>query len=183
MTTETPSDTARFAERAERFAALLTTDLHRGAPTPCTGWSVRDVVDHVVATQRDFLVRQGLLAADAPTPTDFDAHRREVLDVLGRDDVAGRAYDGYFGPTTVGATMADFYGWDLLVHAWDVAAATGQQWDVSDAEAAELDATADGWGGALYGEGICAPAVAVPADAPARDRLLGRLGRDPSWRP
>ena len=80
-------------------------------------------------------------------------------------------------------TMADFYGWDLVVHGSDVARATGQEWSVSDAEAADLHATADGWGPALHSEGVCADAVEVGPDASVTDRLLARLGRDPGWQP
>ena len=85
--------------------------------------------------------------------------------------------------TTIAATMADFYGWDLVVHGSDIARATGQRWTVGDEEAARLHATADGWGGALYSEGVCGPPVEVAEDASATDRLLARLGRDPRWRP
>jgi uncharacterized protein (TIGR03086 family) len=106
-----------------------------------------------------------------------------VAAVLSRDGVAEREYDGYFGRTTIGATMADFYGWDLVVHGSDIARATGQEWSVSDEEAAALHATADGWGDALHSDGVCAEAVPVPEDASASDRLLARLGRDPRWEP
>lgn len=105
------------------------------------------------------------------------------MDLLGVESVAEREYDGYFGRTTIGATMADFYGWDLVVHGSDVARATGQQWLISEDEAAALHATADGWGEALYSEGVCAAPVKVAQDASPTDRLLARLGRDPHWRP
>jgi uncharacterized protein (TIGR03086 family) len=111
------------------------------------------------------------------------AHAATVAGVLAQDGVAEREYDGYFGRTTIAATMADFYGWDLVVHGSDVARATGQDWSVSEAEAASLHATADGWGDALHSEGVCADPVAVPDDASTTDRLLARLGRDPGWRP
>jgi uncharacterized protein (TIGR03086 family) len=103
--------------------------------------------------------------------------------VLSRDGVAEKEYDGYFGRTTIAATMADFYGWDLVVHGSDIARATGQEWSVTDEEAAALHRTADGWGDALYSDGVCAEAVPVPDDASASDRLLARLGRDPGWAP
>ena len=99
------------------------------------------------------------------------------------DGVAEHEYDGYFGRTTIAATMADFYGWDLVVHGSDVARATGQDWSVSEEEAASLHATANGWGHALHSEGVCADPVPVPDDASTTDRLLARLGRDPGWRP
>lgn len=148
---------------------------------------MRDVVAHVIDTQRDFLTRQDLDPGPGPDLTDpvgaWHRHRAGVAEVLAGEGVADRAYDGYFGPTTIGETMADFYGWDLVVHGGDVARATGQPWSVTDEEAAALHATADGWGEALHSEGICSPAVAVPDDASATERLLGRLGRDPRWRP
>jgi uncharacterized protein (TIGR03086 family) len=186
-TTNAPTggDTAAaFRERADRFASAL--ELAGGrwdAPTPCDGWTVADVVAHVVDTERDFLDRHGL---PVPEPSGDDpaarwrSHAGAVAAVL-TEDVAARSYDGYFGPTTIGATMADFYGWDLEVHAWDVAVAGGASYEVPDADT--LSALADGWGPALHSEGICGPPVAVPDDASASDRLLGRLGRDPGWTP
>ena len=125
-------------------------------------------------------VRQPDLADPAAA---WRAQRAHVTSVLEADGVAAREYDGYFGRTTIAATVADFYGWDLVVHGSDVARATGQEWSVSDAEAADLHATADGWGAALHSEGVCADAVEVGADASVTDRLLARLGRDPGWRP
>jgi len=188
MTNSTTSSAQLFTERAEQFSSILDAAGGRwDAPSPCEGWAVRDVVGHVIETERDFLQRHDLLDSPVPSLTDpaaaFRTHAADVVGVLGRDGVADRAYDGFFGPTSIGATLAEFYGWDLVIHGWDVARATGQDWSISEAEALALGADADGWGDALYGEGICAGPVPVPDDAPAQDRLLGRLGRDPGWRP
>lgn len=178
----------KFTEQADAFAAILAAaDQRWDAPTPCAGWTVRDVVEHVIQTEREFLARQGLDPGEAPELLDpaaaWRSHVSSVTGILGRAGVADREYDGYFGRTTIAATMADFYGWDLLVHGSDVARATGQPWSISDQEAAALHATADGWGDALYSEGICSAAVPVADDASATDRLLARLGRDPRWEP
>ncbi|WP_457205740.1 TIGR03086 family metal-binding protein [Nocardioides sp. P5_C9_2] len=177
-----------FIDRTERFGTILdAVDGRWDAPTPCDGWSVRDVAAHVVETERDFLTRQGFDVGAAPDATDpvaaWHAHTAAVARILAQDGVAEQEYDGYFGRTTIAATMADFYGWDLVVHGSDIARATGQDWSVSEAEAAALHATADGWGDALHSEGVCAPAVPVPDDASPTDRLLARLGRDPRWTP
>lgn len=177
-----------FAARAARFTTILdAAGSAWDAPTPCEGWSVRDIVAHVVDTQRDFLAQQGLDAGPVPELTDpcaaWRAHLDHVRAVLGQDGVADREYDGYFGRTTVSTTMTDFYGWDLVVHGSDVARATGQAWSIGEDEASALHATADGWGDALYSEGICAAPVEVAPDAGVTDRLLARLGRDPHWQP
>lgn len=174
--------------RADTFAQIL--DGAEGqwdAPTPCDGWTVRDVVVHAIETERDFLEQRDLSPGPAPDLDDprraWREHAAAVAAVLDRDGVAEREYDGWFGRTTIAATMADFYGWDLVVHGSDVARATGQEWSVSDEEAAALQRTADGWGDALHSEGVCADPVPVPDDASASERLLARLGRDPGWRP
>jgi uncharacterized protein (TIGR03086 family) len=194
-TTTTDRHLTLFQQRADRFTQVLdAVDASGGrwdAPSPCEGWSARDVVGHVLGTQRAFLELHGL-SQDLGAGPDTDltdpaaawrAQRAHVTSVLAADGVADREYDGYFGPTTIAATMADFYGWDLVVHGSDVARATGQEWSVSETEAADLHATADGWGPALHSEGVCADAVAVGADASVTDRLLARLGRDPRWEP
>ena len=177
-----------FTERAEAFAAILDrAEPQWDAPTPCDGWTVRDVVAHVIDTERDFLEQHDLAPGPLPDRSDpaaaWRAHAAAVVGVLGRDGVGEVEYDGYFGRTTIAATLADFYGWDLVVHGSDIARATAQEWSVSDEEAARLHATADGWGDALHSEGICAEAVEVADDATTTDRLLARLGRDPAWRP
>lgn len=186
--TATNATAQHFTDRAGSFAAIIEAAGGRwDAPTPCEGWTVRDVVVHAIETERDFLARQGFEVGEAPEVSDpaaaWRAHAATVAGVLAQDGVAEREYDGYFGRTTIAATMTDFYGWDLVVHGSDIARATGQGWSVSDAEAASLHATADGWGDALYSEGVCAGPVPVPDDASATDRLLARLGRDPRWRP
>ena len=177
-----------FAERADDFAAILDgADQQWDAPTPCEGWTVHDIVVHVVDTQREFLERHDLGTGPRPDLDDpvgaWGTHSAHVAGVLGEGDVAGREFDGYFGRTTIAATMAAFYGWDLVIHGSDIARATGQSWSISDDEAAAMHATADEWGDALYSEGVCSAAVPVPDDASTTDRLLARLGRDPQWRP
>ena len=169
-----------FRERADRFSAILAGVNGRwDVASPCENWTVGEVVHHVVETERDFLVRQGLNLDDAGTTDprqNWELHRQQVTDLLGQDGLAERHYDGYFGPTTIGESVSNFYGWDL-------AAATGQQGAITPAEAEQLLEGAEGWGEALYSEGVCRPAVQVPADADVVDRLLAKLGRDPRWTP
>ncbi|MBC8092962.1 MAG: hypothetical protein H7Y15_13685 [Pseudonocardia sp.] len=96
------------------------------------------------------------------------------------DDVLHRGFDGAFGPTTIGATLADFYGFDMVVHRWDLARALGTDTTFTAGEMDLMEASIAVFGHHLYGEGICAPAVTVPVDASRQDRLLGVLGRDPA---
>jgi uncharacterized protein (TIGR03086 family) len=173
-----------FRARASRFSAVASAAAgHWDAPSPCADWTAGDVVRHVIETEQDFLNRHGLTVA-APEGTDpaqaGDEHLQQVLTLV-TPEVAAREFDGYFGPSTIGDTLADFYGWDLAVHAWDLASATGQPDPIDDAEAEALLKGAEGWGDALYSEGVCGPAKPVSPDAGPVERLLATLGRDPHW--
>jgi len=152
------------------------------APSPCEGWSARDVLGHVVSTQREFLTGRGVDLGEAP---DLDAdpaaawrdHARRVAEALADDALPQRAFDGFFGPTTVGATFEQFYVWDMLVHRWDLARAVGADDALSDAELGTIEAGADSFGEALHLDGICRPAVEPPAGADRQAQVLARLGR------
>ena len=151
-------------------------------PSTCEGWTVRDVVRHLVQTQREFLTERGVDLGEEP---DVDAapaaawrtHARRVAAAVADEAVAEQGYDGYFGPTTVGATLEQFYVWDMVVHRWDVARSVGADPALTDAELDRVEAGADAFGDALYMEGICRPAVEPPADADRATRVLARLGR------
>jgi len=66
---------------------------------------------------------------------------------------------------------------DMVVHRWDIATATGIDGGLSDDELDRIEAGADSFGEALYMDGVCKPGVEAPADAPRQQRVLARLGR------
>lgn len=179
QTTTTLTDLYR--DRSAAIADLLASTTAWDSPTPCEGWTVRDLVDHLITTQRDFLAERDLHvpAASLEDPARaWTQHTGEVLVLLGRPGVGETEYDGYFGRTTVAATMATFYGWDLLVHRWDLARALGADEEFTDQELDQIEAEVDGFGEALYSSGICAPPVTVGESEPRQVRVLARLGRD-----
>ncbi|WP_369218219.1 TIGR03086 family metal-binding protein, partial [Streptomyces flavofungini] len=69
---------------------------------------------------------------------------------------------------------------ELVVHGWDLARATGQEYapDKASLEGARalLAPVGDGGEGGLFG-----PPVPVPEGAPLLDRVIGLSGRDPGW--
>ena len=71
---------------------------------------------------------------------------------------------------------------DYLAHGWDVARATGQSYgiDAATANAVLPHVTAIAAEGSV--EGLFGPAVPVPDDTPAFDRVIALSGRDPAWR-
>ncbi|MGL4746052.1 MAG: TIGR03086 family metal-binding protein [Dermatophilaceae bacterium] len=73
---------------------------------------------------------------------------------------------------------------ELTVHAWGLAAATGQRLEVDDDQLGLVELFF-----ALFGqeprpgEGPFGPHAPVPDDATRLDTVLARTGRDPRWRP
>ena len=188
MTSPTTSPGTSIASAHPAADRPLTAVLDAVAPdawdrsSTCEGWTVRDVVRHLVQTQRDFLTERGVDLGEEP---DVDAdpaaawriHARRVAAAVADEAVAEEAYDGFFGPTTVGAALEQFYVWDMVVHRWDVARSVGADPVLTDAELDRVEAGADSFGDALYMEGICRPGTEPPADADRATRVLARLGR------
>ena len=151
-------------------------------PSPCEGWSARDVLSHVVDSQRGFLVGQGI---ELPTVTlgldpaqAWRRHAAALREALTDPAVAGREYDSYFGRTTVGETLLGFFGLDLVVHRWDLATAAGLDERLSDDELGFVEERADSLGDALYSDGVCRAGVEAPPGADRQTRVLARLGRE-----
>lgn len=171
-----------WTDLATPFTRVVDDVAYWPAPSPCEGWSAADVLAHVIETQRDFLTRHGVDLDGAPDvaadpPRAWGEHAATMRDRLADDAVAALGIDGFFGPTTIGATMLAFYGFDLLVHRWDLARAAGRDERFSDAELDTIERAVDGFGEHLYGDGICKPGVAVKAGSGRQERLLARMGR------
>jgi uncharacterized protein (TIGR03086 family) len=118
----------------DRLVGLLEPD-DLARPTPCTGWSVADLLAHSVGQHRGFAraVRTGDAPAEAyeAVPWSRAAWRESVddlLDAFGGADPSGVAHQVELRPGQpipvrfiVGAQLLD-----SAVHAWDLAAALGR---------------------------------------------------------
>ncbi|TQM57374.1 TIGR03086 family metal-binding protein [Humibacillus xanthopallidus] len=173
-----------YSRLADRFGAVVDrlADADWERDSPCESWTARDVLHHVVSTQRDFLAQHGFDASigtevEADPRAAWHAHDERLRVLLADPAVAAHEYDGVFGRTTVGASIVTFYGFDLVVHRWDIAAAAGLDERFDDRELDMIESSADGFGEHLYDDGVCKPAVSTPADADRQVRILARLGR------
>lgn len=163
------------------------------SPTPCEGWTVRDLVNHVVMTNRMSVSLLHGASADEIRATWGD-------DFLGEDPMASfldsvatqRAAfgeDGALERTCDHPTQGDTPGWQLLgfriadqgLHAWDLARAVGAD-EQLDPELVELLYAAmapmadDLAAGGIFGEGRSST---LPEDAPVQAKLLDVAGRRP----
>lgn len=154
-------------------------------PSPCEGWTARDVVRHVVDTQGTFLGLVGRTLGDTP-PVDDDplAAWSAARDVVQADlDDPARAaagFEGFFGPTTFEQAVRDFLCTDLVVHGWDLARATGLDERLDPAEVRRLAELLPTFGDALRGPSAFGPPLDPPPGADEQARLLAFLGRQPS---
>jgi uncharacterized protein (TIGR03086 family) len=179
-------DPVQLFQRATARAAAVMGGVTPGqltAATPCSAWSVQQLIDHMTGST-DYLL--AALAGEQPaarrgaTADDYRAGVAAVLDALARPGALDQrcmsplAFEWSVGEATAGTFM------DNLVHTWDLATATGQDptldADLVDACVAMFLPDMPERGRAA---GIVGPAVAVPVDASPQDRLLGAMGRRP----
>jgi uncharacterized protein (TIGR03086 family) len=173
-----------YLDAADRFSDTVRATTDWTAASPCEGWSAADLVDHVVDTQRQFLETHGLGVGARPTGSPeevWQRHLAAVRPLAGDDAVRSREYDGFFGRTTIGATLDAFYGFDLVVHGWDLGSASGRPTIFSDADMDAMEQAFVGFGDHAYDEGVFGRPVDVPDDADRQTRLLARVGRRATW--
>lgn len=152
------------------------------APTPCSEWTVGDLIEHVVGGNEQ-VGRWAGVTDQLPARPDslVDAHRATATaaqQVFARPDGLTAVYEFPFGPLP-GGVVIGMRSTDVLTHAWDLATATGQNADLDPELAGELLAAARervgpdfrGSGRPFGAEEPC------PADRSAADHLAAFLGR------
>jgi uncharacterized protein (TIGR03086 family) len=168
------------------------------APTPCPGYTVAALLDHIglVATAfADAARKENLDTSGAGAPPGAASHLDpEWKTKIPRDlDALAEAWrdpDAWTGMTSAGSVempgeVAGIVAADeLVVHAWDLARATGQ--DVATDRAA-LEAAMQMLGQFQEPGRVAEPGAAFGTvvdtadDAPLLDRVVAFSGRDPSW--
>lgn len=186
----------RYRRRADKFESLVAAvapDQWQN-PSPCTEWTARDVVGHVLDMHAAMLGPSGRELSPAPALADdplgaFRAARADIEAVLQDPARAGSTHDTPMGPATAENHIDGVASADLVLHGWDLAKATGQDDTIDPAEVERSWPTVQQMPPEMripgaFGPGIVVfgPEVPVPADAPLQDRLMGALGRDPHWK-
>lgn len=172
-------------------------DDHLGDPTPSGGTTVADLLDHLDGLCLAFTAAAAKdLAAGSQAPSADGSRlgpdwRVRISGRLAQLASAWQDETAWEGMTRVGGVdlPAEAAGRvainEVVVHGWDLAAATGHDYAgetelVQAAYAFAQSAVAQNPDGS---EGLFGPPVAVPESAPLLDRLIGLTGRDPAWKP
>jgi uncharacterized protein (TIGR03086 family) len=160
-------------------------------PTPCTEFSVRDLMGHFVGNV------DSLVSGFHGEPVTDLRPRPEIL-----GDDPGRAFDTVLGqfravirepdamervislPAPFGDVPAPvlvrFVAFDFMVHSWDLATATGQVYAPPDDLVAEADAFARQIvSPEMRVPGVIGPEVDPPPGASPIERLVAFAGRKP----
>lgn len=183
---------SQLLTRAEAIGALIAgmSPDQVDAPTPCADWDVRGLLNHLVGAAHLY---GSVFAGQAPA-----ASEEHPGDLIGSDPagawagacavfIAGVDSPGALErpiPTPVGAlpgaVMLEVLKFDLLVHAWDLARATGQSFDPPASAVEESMQVARMLISSEMRDGGMFAAEVVPgADASAIDRLAAFSGRQP----
>jgi uncharacterized protein (TIGR03086 family) len=156
-----------------------------GAPTPCTEWTARDLVEHVIGFHEFLLLRPLGVRVQRPRddpPGRFDATSAALFRALAPDDALDQATELPGGGESTPRTMLAQLTTDVLVHTWDLACAARISPDLDEdlCERAYRAVQATGVG---RDAGMVGPEVVVSASAAIGDRLVAFYGRDPNWAP
>lgn len=158
-------------------------------PTPCAKFRVRDLLGHVVGgltssvsalrtgTPVDVTPRPDLLGEDPGAA--FAAVADDLDNTIGRPDALDRTLALPFGEIPAPVFLR-FLAFDLMVHSWDLATATGQRYAPPDELVAAADAFARDAVAPEMRDGDTFGAEVDPsADATPIERLVAFAGRRP----
>ena len=170
-----------------------------GDPTPCPDYTLGDLLEHVHGLSLAFAMaarKEQLPRSEGPPrgtasrlPPDWRSSITERLDALVAGWAEPSAWEGRVtvaGVDMTGAETALVALDELVVHGWDVARASAQDYRADAPSVAGTEQFVAAFSGpemAQAREGLFGPVVPVPDEAPALDRVIGLTGRDPAWAP
>ncbi|MBC6450256.1 TIGR03086 family metal-binding protein [Actinokineospora xionganensis] len=161
------------------------TDEQLDLASPCSEWTVRGVIEHMVGNNHGMLAKLTGQAppAEVSPAADPRANFRKTAEAFLAAFASDEAQEASFellGVERTGAVAQSVHFADVLVHAWDIASAAGidLRYDEDLAEAAVK--VVSRFPEELWGPGgAFAARLPVAEDASAQDRLLALTGRAP----
>ena len=177
----------RVLDKTGAVVAGVTPDQY-GDPTPCPDYDVRALLDHITGWVQSFAAGangerfegdpSAHVAGDDPG-AEFRAAAAKVVEGWRTHGVDRNV--GIMGGEMPGQMVLNMTVMEYLTHGWDLATATRQPVPYTEDEAeAALERAQATLPPQYRGEGQpFGDIVDVPASAPALDRFVGFLGRDP----
>ena len=170
--------TSQFSDRVRAVPAEAWSN-----PSPCDGWTARDVVGHLTEWIPAFFGAHGVTFPPVPSAVDdpvgaWVTVQQTVAEALADPAFADRQIETPLGTHSFAETVDMIVTGDVFTHTWDLARATGQS-ETLDAEQLQrmISNMAAMPEEALRADGMFGPRIDVPADADDQTRFLGYLGR------
>ncbi|MGI8754503.1 MAG: TIGR03086 family metal-binding protein [Acidimicrobiales bacterium] len=188
-----------FSEVLDRLAAVIDVDDDQlDLPTPCAGFTVAELRAHTLGWLEFFsaALSDPADATARPDPDVFvladgtpasDIVRRALVNI--RQAIATNDSDQLVTMSSSRMAADGVLGMALgeyIIHAWDLAAATGHTYSAPASVVAPAHAFLEGMVAPEFrgpDSGFFDAEVAVSDDASPLDKLLGFAGRDPQWAP
>ena len=167
-------------------ATLVTQEL-LSSPTPCPGWDLETLLDHVVDSIRvlhEAIATGGISASAAPgaaRPDPVARLRSHTARLLAADAASGSAERAVsIGDRELSASLVAIAGAiEIAVHGWDISVACGAARTIPSGLAALLLPIAPLIITAETRTGLFADPVRLPGPACPGDELVAFLGRQP----
>jgi uncharacterized protein (TIGR03086 family) len=164
------------------------------APTPCTEWDLRTLLNHTILWTAYSAERRahGETAGEDLMNKDFTADpgfRQQYADQIGQavdawsDPKAWERELDVMGSPMLSSEVGAMLIMETVLHGWDIAKATGQQYRCDDALAAVLLETVQAQAEMFRQYHGFADEVPQPDVVSTFDRALALSGRDPGWQP
>lgn len=179
-------DRLAIAFTGSRLSGLMAEDLDR--PSPCAGWTVRNILAHLVGGNRRFAQAlrgqtpdwAGRDEEPVSSPRDeFDDSAALMFAAVDEIDDPKRPVLLPAGEPPASFAVA-VHATDMLIHGWDLAVATGQDATLDPRLCAEAIAVIERYPSSFWGAGrFFADRVATASRDP-QDRLLSMTGRNPA---
>jgi uncharacterized protein (TIGR03086 family) len=197
MTTTRDTGPALMATAAAQTARAVTGAAEGGTrkdhTTPCADWDLRTLLNHTIlwtsysAERRAYgeSVAEDLMGKDfTADPGYAEAYQAQIAKAVAAwsDPEAWTRELGVMGNTTPAGDVAAMLIMEMVLHGWDVARATGQDYQCDETLARAVLATVEAQGDMFRQYQGFAAVVPVPDDAATFDRVLALSGRDPHWK-
>jgi uncharacterized protein (TIGR03086 family) len=178
------------AAAAEAARVVSATPNELDGPTLCGDWDLRTLLNHTILWTSYSAERRahGESVAEDMMSKDFTADPNFREDYAAQIDRAVQAWSdpsawegelGVMGSATPAADIGAMLIMEMVLHGWDVAKATGQEYICDDAVAQVLLETVQEQAEVFRKYDGFADVVPVKDDASAFDRALALSGRDP----
>ena len=180
---------SEILERYERITGQFTERVRAvpaGAwdnPSPCEGWTARDVVGHLTEWIPAFFGSQGVEFPPVPSVQDdpvgaWVTVQETVGKALADPAFADKQIETPFSKQSLAETVDMIVTGDVFTHTWDLSRATGQSETLDPQQLQRMmSSMGEMPDEVLRADGMFGPKIDVPADADDQTRFLGYVGR------